>query len=227
MKLLIKILIVCSLSILNANLCFAAQEVRIACPDTPITFVYDQPVETRCLCTTITAAIAFLKSLGLETTETITIRMVEKLQDLKQNDLFGAYNAKTREVSILTYAKLEEYSRKEKKVLGVPFNEDVWCSFAAHELAHAISEPFLGRQMKDHVDGEYISVVTQLRVLSPETRKKVLTTFKDVEPYQSREEMSLLYYLMAPDRFSVKCYLHFLSLKNPAEFIERLIQNNY
>ena len=227
MNLLFKILIACCLSIFNANLCIAAHEVRIACPHTPITFVYDRPVETRCLCTTTTAAVAFLKSLGLETAEPITIRLVEQLQDLKQNDLFGAYNARTREVSILTYAKLEEYSRKEKKVLGIPFNEDVWCSFAAHELAHAISEPFLGRQMKDHVDGEYISVVTQLWVLSPETRAKVLTAFKDVEPYRSREEISLLYYLMAPDRFSVKCYLHFLSLKNPAEFIERLIQHNH
>jgi hypothetical protein len=227
MNLLIKTLIALSLSILNANLCFSAHEVRIACPDTPITFVYDHPVETRCLCTTTTAAVAFLKSLGLEIAETMTIRLVEHLQDLQQNDLFGAYNAKTREVSILTYAKLAEYSRNEKMVLGIPFNEDVWCSFAAHELAHAISEPFLGRQMKDHVDGEYISVVTQLWVLSPETREKVLAAFKDVEPYESREEMSLLYYLIAPDRFSVKCYLHFLSLKNPAEFIERLIQHNH
>ena len=36
--------------------------------------------------------------------------------------------------------------------------------------------------------------------------------------------MSELYFLLDPNRFAVKCYLHFISLENPRTFVEQLIR---
>ena len=36
--------------------------------------------------------------------------------------------------------------------------------------------------------------------------------------------MSELYFLMDPNKFAVKCYKHFLSLKDPRTFIEELVR---
>jgi len=208
---------------LFASVSFSAHEIRLRCSDTPVTFVFDHAEEMRCLCATTSAAIHFLKSIGLETTENITIRVVEKIPDQKHVELFGAYDPETREVFILSFSKLDELAQKNKIFLGQALSEDLWCSFAAHELAHAVSSQYILPDIKNKTPGEYISAVTQLSVLKSENRAKILKNYREVDAYKSMNEISILYYLLAPNEFVVKCYLHFMSLDNPRKFIERLL----
>ena len=65
--------------------------------------------------------------------------------------------------------------------------------------------------------------MTQLAVLKSENRAKILKNYREVDAYKSMNEISILYYLLAPNEFVVKCYLHFMSLDNPRKFIERLL----
>lgn len=204
------------------SLAISATTSYQCCSDTPVVFTYENPDELKCLCSTANAAIAFLTSIGLETTDCTTIRVVNHIPTNQAHTLFGAYDCSTQEVYMLTYSKAAELSKGDQQAFGIDMNEDLWCSFAAHELAHVISEKFLGSQIRAHTAGEYISYVTQLTVLATETREKVLATYRDVEAYQSRNEMSELYYLLDPNRFAVKSYLHFISLKEPKKFIKRL-----
>ena len=194
----------------------------LRCSEVPVAFAYDDPHELKCLCSTSKAAIAFLKTIGLQTTDCITIRIVKEFQGQQAHTLFGLYNTTSLEVSIVTYSKAEVLSQGGQ-VFGIDLTEDLWCSFAAHELAHAISEKFLNPKIKAHTAGEYISSIVQLAVLTPSTRENILERYKDVKAYQSREEMSELYYLLDPNRFAVKCYRHFIALKDPRDFIDRLI----
>jgi hypothetical protein len=101
--------------------------------------------------------------------------------------------------------------------------EELWCSYAAHELAHAISSQYINPKIKTHLAGEYIAAVTQLTVLSSETRDRILKKHQDIGAYKSLAEMSEVYFLLAPNKFAVKCYLHYVSQENPKEFIEHLI----
>jgi hypothetical protein len=211
------------IQVLFANVTFSAHETRLRCSETTVTFFNNSGESIRGLCSTATATIHFLKSIDLETTENITIRIVEHIPDKKQADLFGTYNAETREVTILSYAKFEELARKNKKFLGIAFTEDVWRSFAAHELAHAISDQYISQDINNHTAGEYISAVTQLTVLTPESREKILNNYQNIGAYKSIDEISILYYLFAPNKFAVKCYLHFMSIDKPKEFIEQLV----
>ncbi len=219
----VKLFLFLLIEVLLASVPCSADEIRLRCSETPVTFVYENAEEMRCLCSTTTKAINFLKSIGLETSKNITIRVVEQITDQKHVELFGAYNPENREVFILTFAKLEELAEKNKRFLGQRLSEDIWCSFAAHELAHAISCQYIRPEMKNQTAGEYISAVTQIAVLSPENREKILKDFRDVKAYNSIDEISILYYLFAPNEFVVKSYRHFVALDNPKEFVERLL----
>ena len=214
-------LLVLHLSLFTGATCYAATTVR--CSDVPVAFSYNGPQDLKCLCSTSTAAISFLKAIGLKTTDGIIIRIVEHIPTQQKHTLFGSYSPTSQEVFILAYSKSKTLSREGDKVFGVELTEDLWCSFAAHELAHAISNKYINPRIKAHTAGEYISSVVQLAVLTPETREKILKRYIDVEAYQSREEMSELYYLLDPNRFAVKCYRHFIALKEPVKFIDLLI----
>jgi hypothetical protein len=196
---------------------------RLKCADLPVAFEYEEPEEIKCLCATATAAVTFLTTLGLETTDVITIRLVEHLPPHQLHNLVGCYNPRSKEVDLLTYAKAVELSKKNKSMLASGLSEETWCSYAAHELSHAVSDQYVNLATQNPLAGEYIAAVTQLAVLSLEAREKVLKQFQNIEAYKSRSEMSVYYYLFAPNEFAVKCYLHYMSLDKPKEFIERLI----
>jgi hypothetical protein len=202
---------------------FPAYAARLKCADFPVVFEYEGPEEIKCVCETARAAVTFLKTLGLETTGVITIRLVEHLPPHQMHNLVGCYNPSSRKVDLLIYSKVVELSQENKSMLSIGISEEIWCSYAAHELAHDVSNQYINPATKSHLAGEYIAAVTQLAVLTPESREKILKKFQNIEAYKSRAEMSVYYYLSAPNEFAVKCYLHFVSLDKPKEFIERLV----
>lgn len=220
-KLLIFFLLLCIGSSWN----LPANAARLRCADIPVIFEYENTEGLRCVCDTARAAISFLKQLGLETTDPVTIRIVDHIPLWQKNKLIGCYDTTTRKVDLLTYSKVLKGPQGSNAVMGIAMSEDLWCSYAAHELAHVISSQYIGSEIKTHIAGEYISAVTQLAVLPPESLEKVLTKHQNIAAYKSMTEMSELYFLFAPNAFAVKCYLHFMSLENPKVFIKQLVVN--
>jgi hypothetical protein len=170
-------------------------------------------------------AISFLKALGLPAEDCLTIKLNDDLPISGTHDLVGTYDPIKKEILILTYSKAKNSLAKSELGQSLEFSEGLWCSFAAHELAHAIIHENHMEKPPSRVAQEYIAYVTQLMVMKHEDLEIFLKTFGDVEGYSSIDEMSVTYYFLDPQRFAVKCYLHYLSLKNPAQFVDRLLKN--
>lgn len=203
-----------------------AHASRLRCADVPVAFESGASQDMACICETARATITFLKTLGLETTDVITIKLVDDFPSHPIQNLIGSYNPDSREVSLLAYTEVEKLSQSHESTLRIEINEDIWCSYAAHELAHAISSQYIDPEINDHTAGEYISAVTQLAVLTPESRQQMLQAYQDIEAYKSMHEISMLYFLFAPNAFAVKCYLHFMSLDQPKAFIDHLVRED-
>jgi len=196
---------------------------RIRCTDTPVDFVYKAPENLACLCETTSAAITFLKTLGLKTDNVLTIKIVDQFPSQQADNVVGYYRADSRDIYLLSYTTFKNRSSQEPSAPGSESIEETWCGYVAHELAHAISSEKILSATSNHLAGEYIAAVTQLAVLTPQSREKFLEEYRDIKPYKSISEMSALYYMMAPKAFAVKCYRHFVALDNPREFIEQLV----
>jgi len=216
-------IVVILLSLSSVEISFS-KTITLVCNNSTVTFEFQNDNDSRCLCPTINSALEFLESIGLEINDSITIRLVDHINSSIDNNLVGSYNLLTHEVCVLTYDKTSDVVKTNKAVLGVPMTEELWCSYAAHEFAHVVSSRYLSPHIKTHTAGEYVAAVTQLSVISPDTREKILARYSDIDAYQSRAEMSELYFLMDPNKFAVKCYKHFLSLKDPRTFIEELVR---
>lgn len=201
-----------------------ADTLRLKCSEALVTFEFEQPEKLACLCDTAQKAIEFLGSIGLDSPEHIRVQIVDEIPSNLDHTLVGSFNVETREVKLLTFARTKGMSQWDQTAFGVEMTEELWCSYAAHEIAHVISSIHLDPEIKRHTAGEYISAVTQLEVLDDRVRQQILTNNKDMEPYQARSEMSEIYFLFAPQQFALKSYLHFKALDDPGAFIDQLVR---
>lgn len=195
------------------------------CADSSVTFLWDESEKVECACSSAYASINFLESIGLKITKPINIKLVKQISSKLDSNVIGMYTpANANQIVLLNYSSVLEVSQLNKPQLNIDMSEDVWCGYVAHEVAHAISCQYLSSINTNRMAREYISAVTQLTILSTETREKFLKENSEVDAYQSIEEMSELYFFLDPSKFAVKCYLHFISLDDPKAFIGRLLE---
>ena len=212
-------------SVIALGIGLSAQAGSLRCSNDLIVFTFEKNEGLECLCETATKTINFLESMGFQTTDCITIKIIEDFPSRNSHNLFGSYNPKAQEVSMLTYSKAKYLSSKQELVSGLEMTKDLWCAFAAHELAHAIVNQSQVKIDASRCAEEYIACVTQLSVLASETLENFMEAYGSVDAFTSMDEMSYTYYLLDPNRFAVKCYRHYLSLSNPAKFIDQLIKS--
>ncbi|PLX97725.1 MAG: hypothetical protein C0622_12595, partial [Desulfuromonas sp.] len=198
-------------------------ETSLSCTGTSVSFSSEGAGDFRCLCAATERTLEFLLNIGLAPPEKIKIMLVSQIPSESAHALIVSYNPTTHEVLLLDYkratAEIPAMATGEN-----PLDEEIWCSYAAHELAHVVSTPYLGQGRRARIYGEYIYAITQLSVLSQEQREAYLANYADVVPYGDASEMSELYYHLDPDRFAVKCYLHFIALADPREFNRQLVK---
>lgn len=202
------------------------QAASLRCSESPVLFDFERNYGPGCLCEAATKAIDFLMSLGLEMRGHVTVKLTNNISFRGSDTLFGSYNPKTRELLVLTYPKARAFISEQENVSDIELSEGLWCGFAAHELAHAVIHDNYGRRTPSRFAEEYIACITQLMVLGRDDLENFLNEYGDVEGYASINEMTDTYYFLDPQRFAVKCYRHFLSLKNPAQFVDRLLKTS-
>jgi len=195
------------------------------CAGSSVTFEWDEAEKVACACSSANDSIAFLESIGLQATQPVKVKLTQQIPSSIGSNVIGLYApANANEVIILNYTSIVEASQRNQPRLNINMSENVWCAYVAHELAHAISGQHLSASGTNRMAREYISAVTQLTVFSSATREAFLQKHSGVAAYQSIEEMSELYFLLDPNKFAVKCYLHFIALDDPKAFIGQLLE---
>ncbi len=199
-----------------------AAVTELNCRGTAVSFRFEDATGLTCLCRKVEAALTLLDRLGFTAKGAIRIDLVDQVDPEDEHALFGSFDPVSREVKVLTYRRSLLRAQAGKGPFGVVLTEDLWCSFAAHELTHVVSDGYFRTLRKSRVAEEYLAYLVQFSVLEKETLKRILDRYPDVEPYRSFDEMSATYYLLDPERFAVKCFRHYQSLKDPLLFLKSL-----
>jgi hypothetical protein len=170
-----------------------------------------------------TAARAFFRSHGVDVQETIRVDAREP-DGSDRLPHIGAYSLKNQTVAILT---LEQALRQGRghTLFGLPLDERLYRSVVVHEIAHAIADQNFTITDPSLAAQEYLAYVAQLATLDSGLREEILRGFA-LSPYEGIDEMSSVYYQMAPACFGVKAYLHFISLQDPGVFIRGLLSGS-
>jgi hypothetical protein len=170
-----------------------------------------------------TVARAFFRSHGVDVQETIRVD-ARKPDDSDRLPHIGAYSLQNKTIAILTLEQALRQNR-DHTLFGLPLDEGLYRSVVVHEMAHAIAEQNFAIADPSLVAQEYLAYVAQLATLESGLREKILRGF-ELSPYEGIDEMSSVYYQMAPACFGVKAYLHFATLQDPGVFIRGLLSGS-
>jgi Family of unknown function (DUF6639) len=197
---------------------------EMVCGDGPVTVIGWTREDAIEVCSAVQASLSWLLAMELTLSDSVTIRSLADQGALANTHRLGRYDARTKEIQILTFDAAFKASVAERPAFGVPMTRDLWRSYVAHEMAHAVADAYFASGVSHLTAGEYIAGVLQLAVLPDGAREEVLENYRKLAGWESAGEISAQYYLMAPGAFAIKSYKHFTALA-PSEqrrFITRL-----
>jgi hypothetical protein len=197
---------------------------EMVCGDVPVTVIGWTREDAIEVCSAVQASLSWLRTTELTLSDSVTIRPLDDQGALANTHRLGRYDARTKEIQILPFDAALKASVAERPAFGVPMTRDLWRSYVAHEMAHAVADAYFPSGVSHLTAGEYIAGVLQLVVLPDGPREEVLENYRKLAGWESASEISAQYYLMAPGAFAIKSYKHFTAL-TPSEqrrFITRL-----
>lgn len=176
------------------------------------------------LCAAAAGATGVLASMGIAPRGGLAIRTVQRLPGDEFAHGIGRYDARRNEIQLLDYPSTLAASREQSPAFGLPMSKPLWHSYLVHELAHAAAEPLFAEGAPRFAASEYIAAVAQMAFLPPALREVVLQRYRDASPFEDPLEITSLFYLMDPCRFTVKSYLHYGRPGAGPGFVKRLLR---
>jgi hypothetical protein len=164
------------------------------------------------VCSAARSALQLLRDFDLDLRERVIVCPLDAQGVGVDPHLVGRFDAKTREIRILGFDDARAAAGHNAAGFGVPMSKDLWRSYIAHEIAHAVVDPYIAPNASHLRAAEYIAAVIQLTMLPQATRDAILGNYRTIAPWTSAREISPLYYFMAPAAFAVKSYRHFIHL---------------
>lgn len=201
----------------------AGETVR--CPGGRVTTTGWSAPESERICAAATSALDALKEAGLSFSGSLEIRPLAGPGQDDAPQPLGRYDAGAGLVELIGYEAAVAASRAHAPAFGLPMSRELWQSFVAHELAHAVAAThFSAPAERRPAASEYIAAVVQLLAMPQALRGEILAAW-DPAGFAAAEEISILPYEMNPAVFAVKSYRHYVALGDagPA-FFERLLR---
>lgn len=202
-------------------LCRAAQ---ITCPESELIVVAEKKTECERVCEAIKIGNDFLKSIGLELSGSLTIILYKELPRNGQHNLIGFYDSRSNKIALLNYDAALAASQRSSPAFGVLMSPIIWRSFVIHELTHAAVQTKFASGVPVCSATEYIATVAQIATLPPAERNEIIRNYSGLSGFEKPGEITNLYYMIDPSKFSVKAYLHYSKPENGLQFIKRILQ---
>lgn len=171
------------------------------------------------VCRSAANAIGYLDANGIPQHTTVIIN-VENLVSVDHYMSFGCYDSTIDEVFVISeHACIGAIDGKD--FFGIANDTEIYRSFIAHEVAHAITSQNTRKRLSVSAQ-EYIAAVVQFETMSPDTRASILSRFKG-EGYTSEEQINGILYAFNPAAFLVNAYKHFKSADGGFDFVHAIL----
>ena len=207
-------------SLASGSTLAAADPIAYQCADLPIRVISKSSKDLERVCAGAAKADAFFESHGIKIKNPIPIRLHESIINNHPAHI-GLYDSKHNQIDLLSYQQTLQRCH-EQPPFGVPMCEPIYISFIVHEISHAIADQNFQYRPVPLIAQEYLAYVAQFATMDSPSQADILQHY-DLEPYDSLESMSIIYYGLDPNAFGIKTFLHYQSLSNPGQFIRDLL----
>lgn len=166
-----------------------------------------------------------MASRGFDTGIEVTIRIVDRPVTLHRVEAIATYDSRT---AIITVPGLDHCCGPQtgQSLFGLAPDMDLWQSFVAHELAHAVADANFQMERPPRVSHEYIAYVVQFATMPSALRECILERFT-TRAFAGERQINQHFMDLDPQIFAVKAYRHFLTLNDGAAFFARVLSGEF
>jgi hypothetical protein len=197
---------------------------QITCPDSEITVVAEKRAECDSVCEAVQIGDDFLKSIGLKLSGRLVITLYQELPSNSAHNFIGFYDSRCNEIALLGYNAALSASHQSPPSFGVLMSPVIWRSFVIHELAHAAAQKRFASGVPVRTATEYIATVAQIATLPYAEREEIIQNYSGLSGFDNPREITSLYYMLDPSKFSVNAYLHYSKPENGSQFIKQILR---
>lgn len=183
------------------------------------------PEDVAAICQAAGQALQFLLRFDLHPKQPITLEVIEESIDNHGYAAYGSYDSGTDHIRLMSYASILSNSATPE-MYDEPFDRVHYAGVIAHEVTHAVMRHYVRDQSYSMAPQEFLAHVTQLAIM-PEARREAIIRAMNVVPWEEGDAISHTYMAFSPGRFAVKSYLYLMSLSEPKQFVQVLLNNNW
>lgn len=198
------------------------------CVGTNATVTADSMYDTYLACAGAADAANFLAHQGfvVDTVVHIDVRETVYLHAKRKPDfrILGRFEPEQNLV-LVTSTLSQRSMAQEKPILGIPYEEALFRSVVAHEVAHAIAEDNFHIAEPTRVAHEYIAYIVQLATLPRRLRQQILDRHT-ADAFENEWEINPMVYGLNPEAFAVKAFRHYSSPGVGAAFLQTLLSRD-
>lgn len=204
----------------------AAQDSTLQCNDDNTTVSHHYNLtDALAVCAAVRDTNTFMRSHGFDVDIPITVTVVEAAVEPHNARVIAKYDATTSAISISAFNHCCQMFRSDC-IFGEKMSRELYRSFIAHEVAHAIAQNNFRIPHPSVAAHEYIAYLVQLATMEQALRNRILGRFNH-EPFTGDQEISELFFALGPEIFAIKSYRHFAKSGNGDAFIQRLLNGHF
>lgn len=177
--------------------------------------------DLRLACEAVDDAVSFLVGHGLDSRQPVSLTIVDALPSRHEISALGQFDTRRGEIRVLSLLRSLQACAGNPP-FGVPLSPEIYRSFIVHEVMHALTHVAGSAARADPLKMEYLAYVGQFASLSEDLRERLIT-MSGAEAFVKDEEISIDVYLLDPNRFGVRSWLHFHRAKDGSALLRRAL----
>ena len=195
-----------------------AQALTLRCANADVVVQSAAADDAQSVCAGAADAIEFLGARGLKTDGPIAVHIVDALPAPISPGAFGGYIRDGRRAYLLSFANIA----RRGTVFGLPFERALYRSLATHEVAHAVAAANFRIAEPPIEAEEYIAYAAMFATMPAAKRDPLLARFAG-QAFASELQINRFVYILAPFRFGVLSYKHFMQEADGAAFLRKVL----
>lgn len=197
----------------------SARTTPIACPQLDVSVISSADEDVPDVCAAASTVFSFFRQLGLHTTVPLVVSIVASMPDEMGAAMLGCFTANNNRISIVTF----EVAKSRGPWFGRPIDRALYRSLAAHELAHALAWCNTSNGPLSVRAREYVAYAVQFQTMDSDLRQAILAD-TPVSGFETEQEISDTYFYLAPSRFGVDAYRHYIRPENGPRYLREILR---
>jgi hypothetical protein len=196
-----------------------AAQHSLACPPGDVRVAGGPAEDALAVCAAAHSVSAFFRSVGLPRTAAIRVLLVERMPTEHAGNVLGCFTPRDARVTVLSFQAASSRGRW----FGQAMDRPLYASLVAHEIAHALAWCNAAGNPLGVRAAEYVAYVAMFATMDPARRQAILAEDPEIR-FDSERQISDDFYYIAPNRFAIAAYRHFLRPENGARFLHAVLR---